>query len=93
MKKVMIIAAALLVASSAGAFAQRRGNVGGASEFAPGDQMKDRRGSEPNSRGASEYAPEDQKKDAGSTAGRDASEFSPGDRSKDSTTVGNVQKR
>jgi hypothetical protein len=85
MRKMMLIAAALLLASSVGGYARQKGsNAGGASEYSPGDQMKDRGGPTPGFRGASEFAPGDQKKDSGSTVGRGASEFSPGDRAKDS---------
>jgi hypothetical protein len=84
MKKMSVIAAAILLASSAGAYAAPRGgNAGGASELSPGDQLRDSGGPKPGSRGASEFAPGDLKKDHPGTVGRGASEFSPGDKAND----------
>ena len=84
MKRMMLMIAAVLIASAAVEYAQQKdGNAGGASDVAPGDQMKDKGGPTPGSRGASEFSPGDRKKDAGSTVGRGASEFSPGDRAKE----------
>ena len=56
---VASVAAALLLASSASGYAAPKGgsNAGGASEFSPGDQMRDRGGPTQGSRGASEYSP------------------------------------
>jgi hypothetical protein len=84
MKRMMLMIAAVLIASAAVGYAQQKGsNAGGASGVAPGDQMKDKGGPTPGSRGASEFSPGDRKKDAVGTVGRGASEFSPGDRSKE----------
>jgi hypothetical protein len=64
MKKLTLFAAALLLASSASGYAAPKGggntgNAGGASEFSPGDQMRDRGGPTKGSRGASEFSPGD----------------------------------
>jgi hypothetical protein len=84
MNKVTLLAAALLLASSAGGYAASKGgNGGGASEFSPGDQMRDRGGPKHGSRGASEFSPGDRMKDSHTTVGRGASEFSPGDQKND----------
>jgi hypothetical protein len=87
MKKSALLAAALLLALSATGYAAPKGsgntgNAGGASEFSPGDQMRDRGGPTKGSRGASEFSPGDRMRDSGTT-GRGASEFSPGDRMND----------
>ena len=96
-KATMIAAALLLVWPVVGHAQQRGGNAGGASEFSPGDQLKDRGGAKPGSRGASEFAPGDQRKDvpkaAPKTEGRGASEFSPGDRSKDTRSNDDLRRR
>lgn len=90
MRRITAIAAtAFLVASSACGYAQTKGTTTspgssrGASEFSPGDQMRDRGGPTPGSRGASEFSPGDQKRDQGMTGQGGASEFSPGDRMND----------
>jgi hypothetical protein len=80
MKKMTVLAAALLLASSASGYAAPKG---GASEFSPGDQMRDRGGPTQGSRGASEFSPGDRMRDTGGTVGRGASEFSPGDQKND----------
>jgi hypothetical protein len=89
MRSVTLLAAtALLVGSTACGYAQTKGTTTspgssrGASEFSPGDQMRDHGGPTRGSRGASEFSPGDQMKDRGTT-GRGASEFSPGDRMND----------
>jgi hypothetical protein len=79
-----VIAAALLAVSSVSVSAQQRGgNAGGASEFSPGDQLRDQGAPKRGGRGASELAPGDRKKDVPTTQGRGASEFSPGDQKND----------
>jgi hypothetical protein len=91
MRSVTLLAATvLMVASTACGYAQTKGTATspgssrGASEYSPGDQMRDRGGPTQGSRGASEYSPGDQMKDRSkSTTGRGASEFSPGDRMND----------
>jgi len=75
MKKITLIAAALLIASSPLALAQSKSK--GASEASRGDQMKDA-----GKKGASELSPGDQMKDKGKTT-KGASEFSPGDKKND----------
>jgi hypothetical protein len=82
MKKVALIAIALLLGSSVGGYAAPK-NAGGASEFSPGDQMRDRGGPTLGSRGASEFSPGDRRRDTSRTIGRGASEFSPGDQKND----------
>jgi hypothetical protein len=78
MKKVSIIAVAILVGSSAICYA---GSKNGASGGAPGTQMNNTSGS---GRGASEFSPGDQMKDRTTTgSAKGASEFSPGDRMND----------
>jgi hypothetical protein len=88
MKKLTLLAAALLLVSTASGYAAPKGsgnagNAGGASEFSPGDQMRDSGGPTKGSRGASEFSPGDRMKDTTGRAGRGASEFSPGDRMND----------
>jgi len=90
MMKMSLVAAAILLASTAGGFAQSKGSGStggskGASEFSPGDQMRDKGGPTRGSRGASEFTPGDQMRDKGTTGrgSRGASEFSPGDRMND----------
>jgi hypothetical protein len=88
MMKMSLVAAAILVASSACGYAQSKGSGTpgtnrGASEYSPGDQMRDRGGPARGSKGASEYAPGDRMRDSNTTTGRGASEFSPGDRMND----------
>src|SRR5262249_10636388 len=88
MRQVTLFAAAAIVAAStACGYAQSKGTASpgasrGASQFSPGDQMRDRGGPTPGSRGASEFSPGDQMRDRGTT-GRSASEFSPGDKMND----------
>ena len=90
-KTVLLTAAALLIASSAVGYAQSRGTgsmgtTRGASEFSPGDQMRDSGGPKPGARGASEFSPGDRMRDSGTTgrgSRRGASEFAPGDKMND----------
>ena len=86
MRKLTLLAAALLLASTACGYAAPKGsnagNAGGASQFSPGDQMRDSGGPTKGSRGASEFSPGDRMKDTTGTS-RGASEFSPGDRMND----------
>lgn len=85
----LFAATALMVASTACGYAQTKGTTTspgtsrGASEFSPGDQMRDRGGPTPGSRGASEFSPGDQKRDSGMTGRGGASGFSPGDKMND----------
>jgi hypothetical protein len=85
MKKLTLFAAALLLASSVSGYAAPKSNAGGASEFSPGDQMRDSGGPKKGSRGASEFSPGDQMRDSGgpTRGSRGASEFSPGDQMND----------
>jgi hypothetical protein len=78
MKKASIVAAAMLVGSSAICYA---GPKNGASGMAPGTQMNSTTGT---SRGASEFFPGDQMKDRTTTgSAKGASQYSPGDRMND----------
>ncbi|SDJ83064.1 MULTISPECIES: hypothetical protein [Bradyrhizobium] len=78
MKKAVLVTAALLIGASP-AFAQKSK---GASEFSPGDQMRDSRTQ--TTKGASEYAPGDRMKEPGTTGmSKGASELSPGDKMND----------
>lgn len=77
MQAQIVIAAALLVATSAIVTAQPKSK--GASEFTPGDQMQD---SGRTTKGASQYSPGHEMKKHGKTS-KGASEFSPGDRKND----------
>jgi hypothetical protein len=78
MKKAVLVAAALVIGASP-AFAQKSK---GASEFSPGDQMRDSRTQ--TTKGASEFAPGDRMRDQGTTGmSKGASELSPGDRMND----------
>jgi hypothetical protein len=88
MRTLTLFAATVLLASTATGYAAPKGsgnagNAGGASEFSPGDQMRDTGGPKKGSRGASEFSPGDRMKDTKGTTGRGASEFSPGDRMND----------
>jgi hypothetical protein len=76
MRKATLLAAGILIASSVCGYAGPRG----ASEFSPGDQMRDS-----GRRGASEFSPGDRMRDSGGPhrGSRGASEFSPGDRMND----------
>jgi len=90
MKKIALFAAAALLAgSSVYGYAAPKGTGGtdarGASEFSPGDQMRDAGGPKKGARGASEFSPGDRMRDAGGPkkGTRGASEFSPGDKMND----------
>ena len=90
MKKITLLAAAALLAgSSVYGYAAPKGagatNAQGASEFSPGDQMRDSGGPKKGARGASEFSPGDRMRDAGGPKkdARGASEFSPGDKMND----------
>jgi len=86
MKKIPLLALAILIGSTAlGVAAQKGGGGRGASEFSPGDQMRDAGGPRPGARGASEFTPGDTMRDKGGPkkTTRGASEFSPGDRMND----------
>jgi hypothetical protein len=87
-KMTLLAAAVLLMGSSIYGYAAPKGggSVGqGASEFSPGDQMRDAGGPKPGARGASEFSPGDRMRDAGGPkkGARGASEFSPGDKMND----------
>jgi hypothetical protein len=83
----LLAAAALLAGSSAFGYAGPKGTgaMGGASEYSPGDQMRDSGGPMMGARGASEYSPGDQMRDSGGPkkGARGASEYSPGDKMND----------
>jgi hypothetical protein len=92
MRKLVVIAAAILIGTAGSALAQKGGHgtagMGGsrgASEFSPGDQMRDAGGPKNTTRGASEFSPGDRMRDAGGPrkTTRGASEFSPGDQMND----------
>jgi hypothetical protein len=91
MTKLAVIAAALLIGTAGSALAQKghgtsgMGGSRGASEFSPGDQMRDAGGPKHTMRGASEFSPGDRMRDAGGPRKtmRGASEFSPGDQMND----------
>jgi hypothetical protein len=83
MKKMAVLAAAALLALSTTANAGPKGGGAGASQFSPGDQMRDSGGPIKGSRGASEFSPGDRMRDSSGTTGRGASEFSPGDQMND----------
>jgi hypothetical protein len=88
MRKLTLLAAAAFLAGSAiygYAAPKGGGSAGGASQFSPGDQMRDAGGPQGGARGASQYAPGDQMRDSGgpTTGSRGASQFSPGDRMND----------
>jgi hypothetical protein len=89
MKKATLLAAAVLIIGSTayGQAAPKGSSPGtnGASEFSPGDKMRDAGGPKPGARGASEFAPGDKMKDSGGPkkGARGASEFSPGDKMND----------
>jgi hypothetical protein len=73
MKEISIVVAVILF-GTVGAYAAEKSNGSGASEYTPGDTMKDKGGKG----GASNYTPgHEQKKPGG------ASELSPGDRRND----------
>jgi hypothetical protein len=85
MKKASIVAAAMLVGSSAICYA---GPKNGASGMAPGTQMNSTTGTTGTSRGASELSPGDQMKDRTTTgSARGASQYSPGDRMNDARST------
>lgn len=81
MQTQIVIAAALLIATSAVVTAQPKSK--GASEFTPGDQMQD---AGRTTKGASQYSPGHEMKKYGKTS-KGASEFSPGDRKNDLRTT------
>ena len=91
MKRTMVLAAGILIATSLYGYAAPRGmGMGaaggrGASEFSPGDQMRESGGPRAGSHGASEFSPGDRMRDSGGPrrGSRGASEFSPGDRRND----------
>jgi hypothetical protein len=91
MKKMLVITAAVFsLGSSTCGYAAPKGNVGaagtvGASEFSPGDRMRDSGGPRAGARGASEFSPGDRMRDSGGPrrGARGASEFSPGDQRND----------
>jgi hypothetical protein len=86
MKKIPLLALAILIASTAFGIAAPKGGGGpGASEMSPGDRMRDAGGPKPGARGASEFAPGDTMRDSGGSrkTTRGASEFSPGDKMND----------
>ncbi len=86
MKKTITVAAAVLLSSTALAFAQ---NTGGASSMSPGHEMQNSKTK--TGPGASEYSPGDRMHDQ-ATVGesrertKGASEYSPGDRMHDKRT-------
>jgi hypothetical protein len=88
MLKSALIAVVAIIGLSSACYAEPKGASGtpgatrGASEFSPGDQMKDKGTT---GRGASEFAPGDRMRDAGGPkkGARGASEFSPGDQMND----------
>lgn len=82
MKKIGTLAAVLLVGTVVAAYAQKSP---GASEYSPGDRMKDQPStqSRENSPGASQYAPGHEQRTPGG-----ASEMSPGDRMNDTRGQG-----
>ena len=87
MKKTAVaLASVLIIGLPALGNAAPRGNVGstqgrGASEFSPGDQLRD--STVKPRRGASEFSPGDRMRDSTVKPRRGASEFSPGDRMND----------
>jgi hypothetical protein len=91
MKKMLLLTAAVfLLGSSTCGYAAPKGNAGtagtfGASEFSPGDRMRDSGGPRTGARGASEFSPGDRMRDSrGPRTGTwGASEFSPGDQKND----------
>jgi hypothetical protein len=91
MKKIILVATAFLVGTTAFAIAQSN-TGGGASSMSPGHEMQSPSGSSSTGKGASEYGPGDRMQDKrgsvgesrGSTKG--ASEYSPGDRMHDKST-------
>jgi hypothetical protein len=82
MKKITALAAVLLVSTAVAAYAQKSP---GASEYSPGDRMKDQPSTQSGTKGpgASSYAPGHQQKTPGG-----ASEMSPGDRMNDTRGQG-----
>ncbi len=86
MKKIPLLALAILIGSTVYGFAAPRGAGGpGASQMSPGDQMRDAGGPKPGARGASEFTPGDTMRDRGgpTKGAHGASEFSPGDKMND----------
>jgi hypothetical protein len=83
MKRVGTLATVLLVGTVVAAYAQKSP---GASEYSPGDRMKDESSTEKSkdhSPGASQYAPGHEQRTSGG-----ASEMSPGDRMNDTRGQG-----
>jgi hypothetical protein len=82
MKKISALAAVLLVSTAVAAYAQKSP---GASEYSPGDRMKDQPSTQSKTKGpgASSYAPGHEQKIPGG-----ASEMSPGDRMNDTRGQG-----
>lgn len=81
-KMTIFGAAAVVIFSSAFGHAEARRMIGmGASEFSPGDRMRDAGGPGRTLHGASEFTPGDRMRDLGGPRRgmRGASEFSPGD--------------
>jgi len=77
MKKISALAAVLLVSTAVAAYAQK---TPGASEYSPGDRMKDQSSTMSGTKGpgASSHAPGHEQKTPGG-----ASEMSPGDKMND----------
>ncbi len=75
MKKIPTLAAIILLGTAVAAYAQKSP---GASEYTPGDSMKDHSFSGSNDRGASRYSPGHEQKTPGG-----ASDLSPGDKMND----------
>ncbi len=92
MKKIIVVATALLFGTTAFAIAQSN-TGGGASSMSPGHEMRSPSGSSSSTgKGASEYSPgdrmQDRKESVGESRGstKGASEYSPGDRMHDKNT-------
>ncbi len=89
MRRTLVLATALILAGSSACYAAPKGAGGtpgatrGASEFSPGDRMRD--SGTTGKGGASEFSPGDRMRDAGGPkrGARGASEFSPGDQMND----------
>jgi hypothetical protein len=84
MKKMIVVASALVLGTASFAVAQSRSGTSspGASQYSPGHEMQNSKSK--NGPGASEYSPGHQMKDKGTTGqSRGASESSPGDRMND----------
>jgi hypothetical protein len=94
MKKLSILTGAALILAASAAYAAPKGLGGGmsggslgltrgASEFSPGDRMRDAGGPFTGARGASAYAPGHLMKKSKTKTTRGASEFTPGDKMND----------